>query len=47
VRFSLPDGSSREVDIAEGDTNWSDGVSHDVENIGTTDDWGIIVELKA
>jgi len=25
---------------------WSEGGWHDVENIGATDDWGIIVELK-
>jgi quercetin dioxygenase-like cupin family protein len=47
VRFSLPDGSSREADITQGEAAWSDGGWHDVENVGTTDDWGIIVELKA
>ncbi len=46
VRFSFPDGTSRETAIREGDITWSDGGSHDVENIGDTDDWGIIVELK-
>ena len=46
VRFSFPDGSSREVGIKEGDIVWSDGGWHDVANIGTTDDLGIIVELK-
>ena len=46
VRFSLQDGTSPEADIAQGETKWSDGGWHDVENIGTTDDWGIIVELK-
>jgi len=46
VRFSLPDGTSREVDTPQGAATWSQGGWHDVENIGETDDWGIIVELK-
>ncbi len=46
VRFTLRDGGSREVDTKKGDTGWSDGGWHEVHNIGTTDDLGIIVELK-
>ncbi len=46
VRFAFPDGSSREAEIKEGDTTWSDGGRHEVHNIGMADDLGIIVELK-
>ncbi len=46
VRFAFPDGSSRVVDSQAGNTVWSDGVQHEVHNIGATDDVGIIVELK-
>lgn len=47
VRFSFRDGASREVETKKGDTSWNDGGWHDVTNIGATDDWGIIVELKS
>jgi hypothetical protein len=46
VRFAFPDGTSRIVESKTGDVNWTDGVHHEVHNIGTTDDVGIIVELK-
>ncbi|HZS01238.1 MAG TPA: hypothetical protein VFE37_21145 [Chloroflexota bacterium] len=46
VRFSTPDGSSREVKMRAGEATWSDGGWHNVENVGAADDWGIIVELK-
>jgi quercetin dioxygenase-like cupin family protein len=46
VKMKFPDGSSRVVDIKNGDTVWSEGGTHEVENIGSTDDYGIIVELK-
>ncbi len=46
VRFGFKDGSSRESEIKSGDVTWSDGGWHEVHNIGTTEDLGIIVELK-
>jgi len=46
VTFAFPDGTSRDVDIHTGDIAWSNPLSHDVINIGKTDDVGIIVELK-
>lgn len=46
VRMSFEGGGSREVDIKSGDTTWSDGGWHDIQNIGQTEDAGIIVELK-
>ncbi|MDE3077065.1 MAG: hypothetical protein KGJ86_16745 [Chloroflexota bacterium] len=46
VRMSFQDGPSREVDINESDIVWSEGGLHQVENLGPSDDWGIIVEFK-
>lgn len=46
VRFAFPDGTGRESEIKEGDTNWSEGGWHEVHNVGSTEDLGIIVELK-
>jgi quercetin dioxygenase-like cupin family protein len=46
VRFAFPDGSNQVVDSKAGNTVWTNGVQHEVHNIGTTDDIGIIVELK-
>lgn len=46
VRIRLADGNSREIAIKQGDTIWSEALTHDLRNIGTTDSWGIIVELK-
>ncbi len=46
VKFTTPDGKSRVVDSKQGDIVWSEGGIHEVENVGDTDDYGIIVELK-
>lgn len=46
VRMSSRDGTSRVVETQQGETMWSEGGWHSVENIGETDDWGIIMELK-
>jgi quercetin dioxygenase-like cupin family protein len=46
VRMSLPDGTSREVDLVPGQVTWTDGTTHTVDNIGPTDDVGVFVELK-
>lgn len=46
VRFSFKDGSSRESESKNGDVVFSAGGWHEVENIGATEDAGIIVELK-
>jgi hypothetical protein len=46
VKFTTPDGKSRVVDSKQGDIVWSEGGIHEVENVGNTDDYGIIIELK-
>jgi quercetin dioxygenase-like cupin family protein len=46
VKMSTSDGKSRVVNGKQGDIVWSEGGVHEVENIGETDDYGIIVELK-
>lgn len=46
VRMKFPYGTTRVVDIKNGDTFWSDGGTHEMESIGTTDDYGMIVESK-
>jgi len=38
--MKFPDGSSCVVEIKNGNTVWSDGGIHEVENIGTSDDYG-------
>ncbi len=38
--------TSREIDIKEEDTMRPEGGEHDMENIGTTKNCGIIVEFK-
>jgi oxalate decarboxylase/phosphoglucose isomerase-like protein (cupin superfamily) len=41
-----PNQKSREVAMIQGEAIWSDGGSHEVINIGTTDNFGIVIELK-
>jgi quercetin dioxygenase-like cupin family protein len=46
VRMSIPDGTSRELELKPGQVTWTPGGEHTVDNLGPNDDWGIIVELK-
>jgi quercetin dioxygenase-like cupin family protein len=46
VRVTTPDGKSVEQDRKAGQVSWSDGVTHAVENVGTTDQHVIVIELK-
>jgi oxalate decarboxylase/phosphoglucose isomerase-like protein (cupin superfamily) len=41
-----PNQQSREVEMKQGEAIWSDGGSHEVINIGRTDNFGIVIELK-
>lgn len=41
-----PDQQSREVEMKQGDVIWSEGGLHEVINIGRTDNYGIVVEVK-
>ena len=46
IMVRLPNQASREVEMKEGEAIWSDGGSHEVINIGRTDNVGIVIELK-
>jgi len=46
LRFTFPNGKSEDTDLKRGQAVWLDGISHTVENIGTEDAGGVIVELK-
>ena len=47
VKFTLPDGSSRIAEFAKGQVNYSDGITHEIENIGSTDVLNLDIELKS
>lgn len=46
VRFTLPDGKTREADMKPGDVVWSDPETHSVDNIGTGECHVLNIELK-
>jgi quercetin dioxygenase-like cupin family protein len=46
VRVTTPDGKSVVQDRKAGQVSWSNGVTHAVENVGTTDQHVIVIELK-
>ena len=46
VRVTFRGGNKKEVKIKAGEVLWSDGVSHAVENIGTTEAHVLNIEFK-
>ncbi len=46
IMVKSPDQQSREVEMKQGEATWSDGGLHEVINIGRTDNFGIVIELK-
>jgi len=46
VKVTLPDGKVTEKDRKPGETQYSGPTTHAVENIGTTDQHAIVIELK-
>jgi quercetin dioxygenase-like cupin family protein len=46
LKITLPDGKTEERDRKAGQVRWSEPVTHSVENIGTTEQHFIIIELK-
>ena len=46
VKVTLPDGKVTEKDRKPGETQYSGPTTHAVENIGTTDQHVIVIELK-
>jgi len=47
VRFTFPDGSTRVAEFAKGQATYSEGVTHEIENIGETDVLNLDIELKS
>ena len=46
VKFTYPDGKSKEVELKAGETTWSKAETHATENVGKTDAKLVIFELK-
>lgn len=47
VRVAFPDGSTKEREFQKGAASYSDpGVTHSIENIGSTDVFNLDVEFK-
>jgi len=46
VKVTFPDGKTKEVKIKAGEALWSEGVSHAVDNIGTTEAHVLNIEFK-
>jgi beta-alanine degradation protein BauB len=46
VKFTFPDGSSRIAELVKGRATYSDGITHEIENIGATDLLNLDIELK-
>lgn len=46
IRFTDPDGKTKDVEYKTGDVLWRDPVKHSGENIGTTELHVILVEMK-
>jgi quercetin dioxygenase-like cupin family protein len=46
LKFTFPNGKSDVTDLKHGQAVWLDPVSHSIENTGTVDAAGVLVELK-
>ena len=46
VRITFSDGKTKEVKIKAGEVLWSEGMSHAVDNIGTTEASVLNIEFK-
>lgn len=44
TKFTMPDGSTRMLELKKGEARWADAVTHSQETITDTD--GIVIELK-
>ena len=47
IRFAFPDGQTRVREAKAGEVFFGEAITHSPENIGDTDAYGILVELKA
>jgi hypothetical protein len=46
MKMTLPDGTSGTHSSAAGDVMWRDGITHAIENTGTTEAHAFAIELK-
>lgn len=46
VKITFPDGKTKDKEFKAGEVMWSDGVTHAVEIVGTTDQHVLLIELK-
>jgi len=46
VRINLPDGAAPEMEIPDGHVMWHEAWTHVVENIGSSEIYAIIVEIR-
>lgn len=46
VRFTYPDRTEEELEIGRGTARYSEGVTHSLENIGSTEAFIVDIELK-
>lgn len=46
LKATTPDGKTREGDRKAGEVLWSEATTHALENVGTTDQHVIVIELK-
>lgn len=45
-KLTFPDGKTNEFDLKSGEALWIEAGSHATENIGTTDGYNLVVEIK-
>jgi quercetin dioxygenase-like cupin family protein len=46
IEVKSPNQQNRKTELKQGDVIWSEGGSHEVVNVGSTDSYGIVIELK-
>lgn len=46
LRFTFPDGHSRDIELRAGDSFFNDSFAHEVDNPGSVESHVLIVELK-
>ena len=45
-KLTFPDGKDNVVDLKAGKTLWMDAGAHETENVGTSDGYNLVVEIK-
>jgi len=47
AKITFPDGSTRIVELVKGNAVYSEGATHEVENIGSTELFNLEIEIKS